>query len=381
MTLKSMEPSGGKTQHHEHPELSPEAWDGFVLENGGNFLQSWGWGAFQEAMGTPVKRILFSRFGASEPLMVAQVLVHGLPMGRKYAYVPRGPVFFLKTDPADMLPAFEAVVAAAKEARTIFLRADLPFLAGDSPLEPEPSVAGGSSNYGSSGERRLAAGLPALLAKSGFRHAKSMQPQDSLIMDLAKDEPTLLADMHQKARYNIRIAERHGVTVRFAAPDAVAADTFWRLLAETAERDKFHTHERAYYEKMLVQLGPGENKNTVVRLAFAEHEGEVIAAALLIDFGGTVTYLHGASLAQKRNVMAPHLLHWKAILDAKARGFRRYDFWGIAPTDAPEHPWAGVTRFKRGFGGQAESYIGAWELPIQRLWYSLYRYGRMVLRG
>ena len=62
--------------------------------------------------------------------------------------------------------------------------------------------------------------------------------------------------------------------------------------------------------------------------------------------------------------------------EAKAAGFKHYDFWGVAPSDDPEHPWAGITRFKTGFGGRRESYLGAWELPGNAVWYNLYRFAK-----
>jgi lipid II:glycine glycyltransferase (peptidoglycan interpeptide bridge formation enzyme) len=157
-------------------------------------------------------------------------------------------------------------------------------------------------------------------------------------------------------------------------------ETFWKLLAETAARDRFHTHERAYYEKMFVALAGGQHRNAAMRLWLAEREGAAIAGALTVEFGGTVTYLHGASRNEDRKYMAPYLMHWHIISDAKARGFREYDLWGTAPTEDEKHPWAGITRFKVGFGGADAAYLGAWELPVNRFWYGAYRLAKR-LRG
>ena len=102
-------------------------------------------------------------------------------------------------------------------------------------------------------------------------------------------------------------------------------------------------------------------------------DGRVLAANLMIWFGDTVSYLHGASSNVRREVMAPHLLHWKLINEAKSLSFKHYDFWGVAPEGTVNHPWAGVSRFKRGFGGRYVAYPGTFDLPLDRFWYRVYR--------
>jgi lipid II:glycine glycyltransferase (peptidoglycan interpeptide bridge formation enzyme) len=100
----------------------------------------------------------------------------------------------------------------------------------------------------------------------------------------------------------------------------------------------------------------------------------------MIYFGDTATYLHGASSRERRELMAPHLLHWTAMMDAKSWGFRTYDFWGVAPEGVEGHSWAGITRFKRGFGGKYVAYPGTYDVPVDRFWYGLYA-ATQKLRG
>ncbi len=128
-----------------------------------------------------------------------------------------------------------------------------------------------------------------------------------------------------------------------------------------------------------VPMAPKMKGSFELALWFAEVGGQPAAAAIVAYYGGTATYLHGASMAELRQHMAPYLLHWEIMRDAKARGFCTYDFWGVAPTDDPGHPWAGITRFKTGFGGWRVNYLGAWELPLRPVWYSLYRTARGIL--
>jgi lipid II:glycine glycyltransferase (peptidoglycan interpeptide bridge formation enzyme) len=98
-----------------------------------------------------------------------------------------------------------------------------------------------------------------------------------------------------------------------------------------------------------------------------------IAANIVSHFGKRVTYVHGASGNRGRNLMAPFLLQWSAILEAKRVGATEYDFWGIADSEDPTHPWAGITRFKRGFGGSMVQYIGAYDIIYKPTWYKIYR--------
>jgi lipid II:glycine glycyltransferase (peptidoglycan interpeptide bridge formation enzyme) len=124
---------------------------------------------------------------------------------------------------------------------------------------------------------------------------------------------------------------------------------------------------------LLQVLKASRAKGATVELAVAEHAGEGLAVHILIAFGDTVTYAHGASSSRKRELMAPHLLQWASMTRAKTQGFTHYDFFGVAPAEAPaSHPWAGITRFKEGFGGQRVSYPGAYDFVLNAPGYWLY---------
>lgn len=315
---------------------NPEGWNEAVLEKGGGFLQSWQWGEFQRGLGREVLRL-------RENGALGQFISMRLPFGKSYWYCPRGPLGNLPSlaDDDDI-------------ARGIFLRFE-----------------------------------PAEIPRDGFfagaKKTSPVQPGQTLLIDLDRDPEEILAAMHEKWRYNIRLAERRGVKVYIAGErDAGALDVFWDLLQETTERDRFRAHGKEYYRSMLEALAgaPATDGRTrpVARLVFAEHDGRVLAANLMIYFGGTATYLHGASSRARRELMAPHLLHWTAMLDAKAWRFKTYDFWGVAPEGVEGHPWAGITRFKRGFGGRYLEYPGTYDLPLDTTWYGLYALAQK-LRG
>lgn len=311
-----------------------EGWNKEVLRKKGSFLQSWEWGSFQQSIGRTTERYRDSSDGS-----MVQAIRMALPLGQSYWYAPRGPLG------GNPLQAFDS---------GIFVR-----------IEP-------------------------VTAPEGGKPVASVQPSQTMILDLARDEDEILSGMHEKTRYNIRLAERKGVQVMPASPAEDGFETFWHLVEETSERAGIRSHEEDYYRKMLGALSGDistTSEKAVAKLYFAEHDGKVLAAILLIRFGDTVTYLHGASSRDKRELMAPHLLHWHAIKEAKAWGAKYYDFWGVAPMEMrdgklkmkdPKHSWSGITRFKKGFGGKYIEYPGTFDLPRSTFWYKVYSAARKV---
>ncbi|MFH0830621.1 MAG: peptidoglycan bridge formation glycyltransferase FemA/FemB family protein, partial [Parcubacteria group bacterium] len=82
--------------------------------------------------------------------------------------------------------------------------------------------------------------------------------------------------------------------------------------------------------------------------------------------------LHGASSGAERNRMPTFAVQWEAIKEAQRLGLDWFDLHGVAPSDDPAHLWAGITRFKLGFGAQRQTYMGALDLPLKKTWYRLY---------
>ena len=318
-------------------------WDAFIRERPECFLQAWDWGEFQRAAGRGVRR--FAVREADRLLAAAQVIEHRLPLGLRYWYVPRGPVLDagLAGREAEVLACLlEQLRVRARERGCVFVRLDPAF-------GPEKD---------------------GLLRPMGLRPlAGSVQPRDTLLVDLKKSEEELLAGMKQKTRYNLRLSEKKGVEVTASGFDEAALAEFWRLTAETAARDGITVHAENYYRRMLATLAGG---GLDCRLYVARSAGRTLAANLVLFFGGWAVYLHGASSNEQRQLMAPYLLQWRQMRDARARGCHTYDFWGITLGD--DNPkWAGITRFKRGFGGREQSYAGAYDLPVRPVWYGLYR--------
>jgi len=300
-------------------------WNQFIIQNQGEFLQSWQWGEFQEAVGRRVWRIEVDNG------LKGLVIKHNLPLGKNYLYCPRGPI----GDFAPMGKFLTEVEKIAKKEKSIFFKI-------------EPASA---------------------LARDGrfIESPKQIQPQKTIILDLAKTEQELLEAMRPKARYNIGLAEKKGIKTE---KDNQAIEEFLELLEKTGQRDKFCLHPKEYYRKIMEVLG----KEGMAELFVAKYQDKIIAANLVCFFGQNAAYLHGASDYNFRNLMAPHLLQWRTILEAKQRGFKYYDFWGV-----DERKWPGVTRFKKGFGGKEITHPGAFDLAFQPAWYWLYKTAKKIL--
>lgn len=195
-----------------------------------------------------------------------------------------------------------------------------------------------------------------------------MQPKEHLIIDLTQSEEGLLAQMKSKTRYNVRLAQKKGVKV-FASREKKYLDVFYDLVTETAQRKKVVFHEKAHYEKMFSELS-----DDMIMIYIAEYDGEVIAANLISFYGNTATYLHGATADTHRNVMAPFLLQWQAMQDAKARGCCFYDFGGVFP-ESDDPGKKGITRFKKGFAPRENLFVtkGSYDIVLSAWRYRLYR--------
>lgn len=296
--------------------MNQAEWNNFVLEHQGSFLQSWEWGELQREYGRKVWRE-----------QGAQIIRYELPANRGYFFSPYGPVIWQE----EIINWLEE--NAAKE-KCIFWR-----------YEPKEKI------------------------DINARRVRDHHPSQTLVLDLRQSEETLLQQMHAKTRYNIHLAHRHGVAIK-VSQDMREIEIFYELMRETAQRQKIRIHPKSYYQLMLHTLGD----RGMLKMYLAEYQTNVLAVAVMIYFGQTVTYLHGAMSQENKNVMAPYLLHWRAMQEARQAGFSFYDFFGIS--DSPK--WRGITRFKKGFGGREVQYAGTWELPLNNLWYKAYHLAKFL---
>jgi len=308
------------------------------------FLQSWVWGEFQRALGRPIWRL--GAFAGDQLVGAALVIQHELLLGKRYLYCPRGPL----ADTPDALRAlFQAIRELGKKEDAMYVKVD-------------PNLYNFSDALSTIAE--------------GYSVGTTLQPQHTQVLNTSSAPEEILAAMHSKTRYNIRLAEKKQVTVRWSR-EPEDLEQFLRLMHQTGERQGIRLHHDTYYQKLFSALGADDS----AELVLGEYAGAVRAAHMIIWHGQTATYLHGGSDDSTKEAMVPYLLQWETIKKAHQRGMKEYDLWGVAPDDAPAHKWAGITRFKRGLGGSQIVFPSSLNVIIQPQWYQFYRLAKRMRGG
>lgn len=317
-------------------EINRENWNSFILGQNGSFLQSWAWGQFQKSTG---KEVLLLKENGWQAL----ILVNPLNFGKTYFYAPYGPTWDRKKNSEQIILEnfLNKLKSIAKKYNAIFLK-----------IEPKTS------------DEKIAA----IARNLGFKKAeKSVQPEDSLLVDIARPEKEILESFEKRCRREIMQAGKKNVSLYSDSSDA-SIKNFLELLEKTAKRDSFRTHPLSYYQKLVEALKAADQ----VDLFFAKIGQDIISACLIVYFGDTASYIHAASAGQYR---AANALVWTAMREAKKKQCAHFDLYGIAPLGAPEnHPWRGLTKFKESFGGARTHYIGAHDYPISNVWYKIYNF-------
>ena len=306
------------------------AYQQFVASNG-MFTQDSAWGDFRAHYCRGVHR--FAVVDNGTVLASVQVLETSA-LGRGYFYAPYGPVFST-SDTSEAADLFGVLSEGIHDLypSIIFLRVEPHFELG------EPAARWGVKS-------------------------QDLSPHQTLVLDLTKTADQLMAEMHTKTRYNIHVAEKHNVEVRVEAELSVDAA---KLLMDTSHRAGIRGYSAEYYRTLVSKISGG---SISAKVYCAYFNGELIAANVMLSHGTTCVYLFGGSSSSNRNVMAPYLLHWHSIRDAKAAGMLVYDFWGVE-TD-PNHPWSGFSRFKLGFGGEVKKFGGTYDAVFSPAWYNIY---------
>jgi peptidoglycan pentaglycine glycine transferase (the first glycine) len=345
-------------------ECSLVEWKEFLAAHpDAHVLQTGEWGELKSAFGWEAVRILSGDIGV-------QILFRKLPLGFSVAYVPK-PVFsdrssMSRSDDLSRLTGTVTEVATTKlsakfwaEVDSVCRRHRAVF------LKIEPDLWETESLF---------------LLSSFFFHPSSfilsphnIQPPRTIIIDIRGSEEEILARMKQKTRYNIRLAEKKGVTVR--AWDDIPA--FHKMMLATGGRDNFGVHSLEYYRRAYDLFHP----TGMTELLVAEYEGKPLAALMVFARGHRAWYIYGASTDGERNRMPTYLLQWEAMRWARSKGAEEYDLWGVPDEDEAtleanfetrhDDLW-GVYRFKRGFGGELKRSQQAVDRVYNPLLYKLY---------
>lgn len=278
-------------------------------------------------------------------------------------YAPKGPLVDWTNEPLRKR-VLDDLQSFAKKQGAIFLKLD-------------PDVVLGRGVPVSVGEVTENSGQAVrsdLMRRGWVESSDQIQFKNTVMVDLSASEEDILMRMKQKTRYNVRLAEKKGVTVR--SGDLSDLPMLYKMYAETSVRDGFVIRDEEYY--MTVWKSYMEN---VERLTFnvpfavpliAEVDGEPVAAIFLFMFAGRGYYVYGMSRDKHREKMPTYLLQWAAMKHAKAHDCLTYDLWGAPDVfDESDSMW-GVYRFKEGLGGEVARTLGAYDFAPNKLWYSMY---------
>ncbi len=352
-----------RTRLSSEEGFSPQQWDEFVRHApSGHLLQTWAWGDLKARFGWQPERIAV--VDDSRILAGAQVLFRRLPPGAlTTAYIPKGPLL----DPAAPSEVganalLSALHNTCRRRRAIFLK-----------VEPDWEDEAEARGW--------------LKSKGFVPSQQTIQPRRTVVIDLRPPEEAILAQMKPKTRYNIRLAERKGVSVQRGRAEDLAI--FYELLRITSRRDGFAIHTQAYYRtawELFSTVDRELGTQEAAALFLAQYEGRTLAALMAFAWGKRAWYMYGASSDDERQRMPNHLLQWQAMLWAKVQGCQTYDLWGIPDLDesdvGPHTALAeeqgvlstglgGLYRFKRGFGGRDVRFAGAYDYiyhsPLYRL--------------
>lgn len=308
-----------------------DQWENFLEQiQEKTFCQSWNWGEFQIAQGFKIWRL-----GVFEnEILQAVALVIKIKAKRgTHLLIQHGPAVKSKKteDKEVVLKLFiKELEVIGKKEKAVFIRMN--------PL------------WNDNLENREI--LKQIGLKNASMHANAYEATWKL--DISKTEQDLLREMRKTTRYLIRQAEKNPEITIKISQDQKDLSAYQNLNREVALRQKFTPFSDNYIEnefKIFI-------RDNQALLFFGKYKGEIVAGALIIFWQGIGFYHQAGSLSKYAKLSIPYLLQWEAIKEAQKRGCKVYDFWGfIDPKKNPEHPWAGPTAFKMGYGGEAFQYI------------------------
>jgi lipid II:glycine glycyltransferase (peptidoglycan interpeptide bridge formation enzyme) len=326
-------------------EVNLSEWNQFLANHPNTHLLQLGeWGELKKDFGWKPIRIISGSIGA-------QILFRKLPLGLTIGYMPKPIVSNeLRETSSEFWNEIDSV---CKKHNAIFLKI-------------EPDAWEDNQLQITNHELRIS--------------PHNIQPPRTITINIKEDEEQILARMKPKCRYNIRLAEKKGITVR--AWDDIEA--FHQMMLITGGRDNFGVHSKEYYQRAYDLFHP----KGICELLVAEFEGKPLASLMVFANGKRAWYVYGASNNEERNRMPTYLLQWEAIRWAKSKGCEEYDLWGVpdeneetleAQFESRHDGLWGVYRFKRGFGGELKRAAQALDKVYNPLLYWMYT--KFVMRN
>lgn len=207
---------------------------------------------------------------------------------------------------------------------------------------------------------------------------EELQPEWRQIIDISGSEEEILAQMKPKGRYNIKIAQKHGVEATICPIDRLndGVEIFYDLYEQTGQHQKISLRDKSYFLEMLKKLYPKGEAAIII----ARYNHIPLAAIIVTFYDRVASYLYGGTSRLYKEVMAPYLAHWEAMREAKKRDCVRYDLLAVAPPNDSDHKYANLTFFKEQFGGRKINITGSWDLIYRPFWYKIFKLGESLRR-
>ncbi len=327
-----------RTDIREALDSDQKTWDSTVNHP----LQTWSWGQFRKKTGAIVKRLVVPE--NSVPAVGWQITFHRVPFTSfTVGYFPKGPEMTQRM--------IDTLFELGKKHNALY-------------IQVEPNAEATKENRTET-ERIVKRKCPIVQPSHHPLFTKY-----SFILDLTRTEDALLAEMHPKTRYNIKVAQKHGVSVQEDSSKHTF-DEYLRLTGETTSRQGFYAHNTTYHSMMWDTM----HEAGIARMYKATLDKVTLAAWIVFGHKDMLYYPYGASSRTHREVMAPTLLLWEIMRRAKQKGYKSFDLWGaIGPNPDTKDPWYGFHRFKEGFHPRLAEYIGSYDLIIHPVLYRLFVY-------
>jgi peptidoglycan pentaglycine glycine transferase (the first glycine) len=336
-------------------------WDNLIATLPGcHILQSWEWGEAKRISGWQASHKVWrdedDQTAAAALILMRAISLKGIEFPLRIMYIPRGPIIRNWADIPLRTKVLSDLNEIGKQRNVVFIK-----------MDPEVELGRGVPREAGADENSWAQNLIGDLREDGWIPSpEQVQFRNTMLIDLQPELEQLLANMKQKTRYNVRLAERRGVTVR---PGNLSdLDLLFNMYAETSLRDGFTIRNADYYLSLwrdFITAGMAEP-------LLAEVDGEPVAGVIIFRFGGRAWYMFGMSREAHREKMPNYLLQWEAMVRAKQEGCVSYDLWGAPDEFDKTDPLWGVFRFKAGLGAEVVRFIGAWDLPLNQLMYRTY---------
>ncbi|PIV12754.1 MAG: hypothetical protein COS47_00820 [Candidatus Nealsonbacteria bacterium CG03_land_8_20_14_0_80_36_12] len=323
-----------------------DVWETFLSDiSDKTFLESWNWGEFQKKMGNKIWR--FGVFENEDLISIALIIKIAAKRGT-FLFMPHGPVIKCQMSNLkcqileELLRRLKDIV---KQEKCSFIRI------GPIWEKNEENIR--------------------IFKKLGFKEAPiHIHPELTWQLDITRPEEELLMGMRKTTRYLIRQGMKNKDIEIVKSKSSKDIEIFNELYQKTVNRHHFVPFSLNYLMNEFLAFLPDDQ----IVIFLGRYKKEIISSAIIIFWQGIAFYHQGASSLKYPKVPVSYLLQWETIKEAKKRSCKTYNFWGIAPENSPKHPWAGLTLFKMGFGGQKKEYLKTQDLPQGGGWVSSKKY-------